>query len=82
MSIDNNTCYLLVVKKYSKYIWVYTFLTKEPLIVTVKLFLNWYGNDGNMQRIQNNLGGKLAGSGLFCFMVSNSGYSLETTAPE
>ena len=55
-SKDGYNCYLLIVDKYSRYMWVFLFANKSPPIKTIKNILCTYGLTTGLRQIQSDQG--------------------------
>jgi hypothetical protein len=81
-SIDGFTSYLLVVDKFSRYMWIFLCMTKEPPIDEMSAFLSTFGlQEGGVIRCDQ--GGKLARSKEFCTRVlKDYQYKVEPTGAD
>lgn len=80
-SREGYVVYLQIVDDYSRQVWIYPTKTKEPPIITVDLFLQWFGlQDGTHHYIRTDQGGELARSAPYHTIVAKHGYIVESTA--
>jgi hypothetical protein len=78
-SFDGYNSYLLIVDEYTKYVWVYLCVSKEPPIELINLHLDQFNTKGYIRCDQ---GGELAGCDEFVTSMAKRGFTVEPTGAD
>jgi hypothetical protein len=79
-SFDGYNAYLLIVDEYTKYVWVYLCVSKDPPIDLIELHLDQFGTKGI--HIRCDQGGELAGCSEFVSRMAARGHIVEPTGAD
>jgi hypothetical protein len=79
-SFDGYNSYLLIIDEYTKYVWIYLCVSKEPPIALIHLHLDQFG--AKSIHIRCNKGGELAGCAAFITGMAERGVIVEPTGSD
>jgi hypothetical protein len=79
-SFDGYNAYLVIVDEYTKYVWVYLCVSKDPPIALIELHLDQFGTRGI--HIRCDQGGELAGCHDFITAMAARGHIVEPTGAD
>jgi hypothetical protein len=79
-SFDGYNSYLLIIDEYTKYVWVYLCVSKEPPLDLIHLHLDQFGAKSG--HIRCDKGGELAGCAAFITGMAERGFVVEPTASD
>jgi hypothetical protein len=79
-SFDGYNAYLIIVDEYTKFVWVYLCVSKDPPIDLIELHLDQFGTKGI--HIRCDQGGELAGCSEFITRMAARGHVVEPTGAD
>jgi hypothetical protein len=79
-SFDGYNSYLVIVDEFTKYVWVYLCVSKEPPLAMIHLHLDQFGGKSGIIRCDK--GGELAHCAAFVTQMAERGYVVEPTGSD
>jgi hypothetical protein len=79
-SFDGYNSYLLIIDEFTKYVWIYLCVSKEPPIAMIHLHLDQFGSKSG--HIRCDKGGELAGCAAFVSGMAERGFVVEPTGSD
>ncbi len=81
-SIDGKQCYCLIMDRATRYMWVYTSASKDPLINAVQTMLHKFKSNNSHQTMRTDQDKSLGKSAKLKAMVESENFTLELTGSD